>query len=71
VGLNTGGVRNQGAERERVSEERQRSDQRDMRWSQHMIISRMETERVGQKRVNREERKQNEGDKKITGSEGR
>ena len=58
-------------EREQVSEERRRSDQRYMRWSQHMIISPMETERVGQKRVNRDERKQNKGDKKITGSEGR
>ena len=36
-----------------------------------MIISRMETERVGQKRISRDERKQNQGDKKITGSEGR
>jgi len=36
-----------------------------------MIISRMETERVGQKRMSREDRKQNKGDKKITGSEGR
>ena len=36
-----------------------------------MIISRMETERVGQKGENRDERKQNKGDKKITGSEGR
>jgi len=27
--------------------------------------------RVGQKRINRDERKQNKGDKKITDSEGR
>ena len=46
-------------------EERQRSDQRDMRLGQHMIISRMGTERVGQKRMNRDERKQNKEDKKI------
>ena len=58
-------------ERERVSEERRRSNQRYMRWSQHMIISRMETERVGQKRISRDERKRNKGDKKITGSEER
>jgi len=31
----------------------------------------MGTERVGQKRIKRDERKQNKGDKKITGSEGR
>ena len=71
AGLNTGGFRSQGAEREQVSEDRRRSDQRDMRLSQHMIISRMGAEGVGQKRMNRDERKQNRGDKKITGSEGR
>jgi len=36
-----------------------------------MIIGRMGTERVGQKRISRDERKQNKGDKKITGSGGR
>jgi len=30
----------------------------------------MGTERVGQKRISRDERKQNKGDKKITDSEG-
>ena len=68
MGLNTGGVRSQGAEQERVLEERRRSDQRDMRLSQHMIISCMGTERVGQKRMNRDERNRT---KKITDSEGR
>jgi len=31
----------------------------------------MRTGRVGQKRISRDEQKQNKGDKKITGSEGR
>ena len=35
-----------------------------------MVIGPMGTGRVGQKRISREERKQNKGDKKITDSEG-
>jgi len=37
VGFYTRSVRRYGAEREQISEERWRSDQRDMRLSQHMI----------------------------------